>query len=141
MKRLLYIAYYFPPAGGPGVQRSLKFVRYLPDHGWLPTVVTVHPDHAAWPAVDPSMVREIPADVEVHRTRAWDPYAAYAGMRGKRRQDAIGVGFDPAHVTATRHGVAESIVGRMRRHGGSAEVISTPGAGTEVRLRLPLEPT
>jgi signal transduction histidine kinase len=49
-----------------------------------------------------------------------------------------GVGFDPAAVDPERHGVRGSIVGRMRRHGGHAEIISSPGEGTEVRLRLPL---
>jgi len=51
-----------------------------------------------------------------------------------------GVGFDPASVNAGRHGVRGSIVGRMERHGGRAEIISTPGEGTEVRLTLPLTP-
>lgn len=50
-----------------------------------------------------------------------------------------GVGFDPAAVDPSRLGIRESIVGRMERHGGSAEIISAPGRGTEVRLRLPVE--
>ena len=50
-----------------------------------------------------------------------------------------GLGFDPAAVDPSRHGVRESIVGRMDRSGGSAEIISSPGAGTEIRLRLPIE--
>lgn len=49
-----------------------------------------------------------------------------------------GTGFDPTAVSDSRHGIQQSIVGRMERHAGSAEIISTPGAGTEVRLRLPL---
>lgn len=49
-----------------------------------------------------------------------------------------GVGFDQGAVADDRHGVRSSIVGRMERHGGTAEVLSTPGEGTEVRLRLPL---
>lgn len=49
-----------------------------------------------------------------------------------------GVGFDPADVDPSRHGLRGSIIGRMARHGGRAEVLSTPGEGTEVRLRLPL---
>ena len=49
-----------------------------------------------------------------------------------------GAGFDPATVAASRHGIQESIVGRMERHGGTVEIISSPGSGTEVRLRLPL---
>jgi signal transduction histidine kinase len=50
-----------------------------------------------------------------------------------------GKGFDPATVPESRQGLRESIVGRMERHGGSAKIISSPGSGTEVRLRLPLE--
>ena len=50
-----------------------------------------------------------------------------------------GVGFDPGSVAPDRRGIAESIVGRIERVGGSAEIRSTPGDGTEVRLRLPLE--
>jgi signal transduction histidine kinase/phage shock protein PspC (stress-responsive transcriptional regulator) len=49
-----------------------------------------------------------------------------------------GAGFDPATVSPGRHGLDGSVVGRMRRHGGRAEIISSPGEGTEVRLRLPL---
>ncbi len=48
-----------------------------------------------------------------------------------------GVGFDPSGTDSDRHGVRGSIVGRMRRHGGSAEIRSESGAGTEVRLVLP----
>jgi signal transduction histidine kinase len=49
-----------------------------------------------------------------------------------------GAGFDPAGVDPGRHGLRGSIVGRMERHGGQAEIISVPGEGTEVRLRLPV---
>jgi signal transduction histidine kinase len=48
-----------------------------------------------------------------------------------------GAGFDPDAVPSDRQGVRSSIVDRMARHGGSAEIRSTPGTGTEVRLRLP----
>ena len=47
-----------------------------------------------------------------------------------------GPGFDPAQVPADRRGVRESIVGRMRRHGGRATITSAPGSGTEVELLL-----
>ena len=49
-----------------------------------------------------------------------------------------GVGFDPSAVAADRHGLRDSILERMRRHGGSAEVRSTPGSGTEIRLTQPI---
>jgi signal transduction histidine kinase len=52
-----------------------------------------------------------------------------------------GSGFDPASIAQSRQGIRESIVSRMERHGGTAELISAPGKGTEVRLRLPLEGT
>lgn len=48
-----------------------------------------------------------------------------------------GVGFDPEAVDPERHGVKGSVVGRMERHGGQADIISSPGEGTEIRLRLP----
>ena len=50
-----------------------------------------------------------------------------------------GAGFDPAQVASDRHGIRESIVGRMQRHGGAAAIRSEPGEGTEVELTLPLE--
>ena len=51
-----------------------------------------------------------------------------------------GAGFDPEAVAADRRGIADSIIGRMERHGGSAEVNSRPGAGTEIVMRLPRKP-
>lgn len=49
-----------------------------------------------------------------------------------------GAGFDPGAVAADRRGLAESVVGRMERHGGRAEIMSAPGTGTEVRLTMPV---
>jgi len=39
MKKVLIITYYWPPAGGPGVQRVLKFAKYLPEFGWQPIIL------------------------------------------------------------------------------------------------------
>ncbi len=67
-KRLLALAYFFPPLGGGGCQRTLKLVRYLEPHGWNSTVVTTRdPDY--W-ILDPSLCEEIPATTEVIRVRA-----------------------------------------------------------------------
>ena len=93
MKRVLLISYYFPPSGGPGVQRILKFARYLPQCGWLPTVLTVDPNYAAFPSIDDSLLEEVPSDVEVVRTRAWDPFSVYGRIQGKRRDEVIKVGY------------------------------------------------
>ena len=50
-----------------------------------------------------------------------------------------GVGFDRALVPRDRHGIRESIESRLRRHGGSAQIVTAPGAGTEVELTVPAE--
>jgi signal transduction histidine kinase len=52
----------------------------------------------------------------------------------------LGTGFDPDKVAADRRGIADSIIGRMERHGGTAQVNSRPGGGTEVVMRLPRKP-
>jgi glycosyltransferase involved in cell wall biosynthesis len=93
VKRVLFITYYFPPSGGSGVQRGLKMVKYLPDAGWEPLVLTVHPDHAAYPDLDPAMLSDVPKGTLVERTRSWDPYTMYARMMGKKKSDVVGVGF------------------------------------------------
>ena len=93
MKRVLFITYYFPPSGGSGVQRGLKMVKYLPETGWDPLVLTVHPDHAAYPDLDPAMLSDVPKGTLVERTRSWDPYTMYARMMGKKKSDVVGVGF------------------------------------------------
>jgi len=81
MKRVLFISYYFPPAGGSAVQRVLKFVKYLPHFGWQPVVLTARArDYVLW---DDSLCSEIPANVKIVRTPAPDLYRWY----GKMEQD------------------------------------------------------
>lgn len=75
--KVLIITYYWPPSGGAGVQRWLKFTKYLPSSGWFPVVLTVYPEYAAYPFRDPSLFGEIPLDVEVHRTKALNYFAVY----------------------------------------------------------------
>ena len=66
MKKVLVIAYTFPPVGGGRVRRVLKFVKYLGEFGWMPTVLTVK--KPVVPAYDHRLKEEIPADVEIVRT-------------------------------------------------------------------------
>jgi glycosyltransferase involved in cell wall biosynthesis len=75
LRRVLVVAYYFPPSGGPGVQRVLKHVRYLPEFGWEPVVLTVR--DGEFPARDPSLLQELPPNVHVERTPILEPYALY----------------------------------------------------------------
>ena len=71
-RRVLVVAYYFPPMGLSGVQRIAKFVKYLPEHGWQPTVLTVQP--GGYFAYDDALLQEVKAaGVDVVRTSSWDP--------------------------------------------------------------------
>ncbi|MEX0601829.1 MAG: glycosyltransferase, partial [Bacteroidota bacterium] len=70
-RRVLIIAYYFPPMGLSGVQRTLKFAKYLPQFGWKPTVLTVGP--TGYYALDQSLLTEVEeAGIEVIRTTSLD---------------------------------------------------------------------
>jgi glycosyltransferase involved in cell wall biosynthesis len=70
LRKVLVLAYRFPPQGGGGVQRALKFVKYLPSQGWLPVVQTVKNPY--WPLQDQTLLNEIPPSVKVHRTRTFE---------------------------------------------------------------------
>ena len=59
--KVLIITYYWPPAGGRGVQRVLKFVKYLPEFGIQPVVLTV--EDGDYPAMDESLAKEVPDSV------------------------------------------------------------------------------
>ena len=93
MKRALLVTYYFPPAGGVSAQRVLKFAQYLPDFGYLPTVLTVDPRYAAYPALDDTLHDYVPETATVVRTKSWDPFTLYARLQGKSKDDIVGIGF------------------------------------------------
>ncbi|MBD3334673.1 MAG: glycosyltransferase, partial [Candidatus Eisenbacteria bacterium] len=89
-RRVLFIAYYFPPSGGSGVQRPLKFVKYLERFGWEPVVLTVK-ESAAFPARDPALAADIPPSTEIHRTPIWEPHTIFQRLTGSRRGGAVDV--------------------------------------------------
>lgn len=89
MKKALIISYYFPPSGGPGVQRVLKFVKYLPLYGWEPIVLTVK--DGDFPARDESLLKEIPDNIKVYRTHIFEPYNLYRKLTGRSKSSAIDV--------------------------------------------------
>ncbi|MGL6129639.1 glycosyl transferase family 1 [Chryseobacterium artocarpi] len=71
-KKILIITYYWPPAGGPGVQRWLKFAKYLPEFGWKPVIYT--PENPSYPLLDETLMKDVPEDIEIVRTKIWEPY-------------------------------------------------------------------
>ena len=79
--KVLIITYYWPPAGGSGVQRWLKFVKYLPDFGIEPIVFTA--DNVNYPIKDESLHQEIPDNVEVLKLPIWEPNKIIGGSSKK----------------------------------------------------------
>lgn len=70
-KRVLFVSYAFPPTGGVGVHRVVKFVKYLPQFGWDASVLTV--SNPSVPLLDETMSREIPDETIIKRCQTWEP--------------------------------------------------------------------
>ncbi|MCV9926994.1 glycosyltransferase family 4 protein [Flavobacterium sp. LS1R49] len=91
-KKLLIITYYFPPAGGPGVQRWLKFVKYLPEFGVQPIVYV--PENPTYPIVDEGLVNEVSDKVIVIKNKIIEPYQL-ASFFSKNKTKKIASGIIP----------------------------------------------
>ena len=91
MKRVLIITYYWPPTGGSGVQRWVKFAKYLPSEGWQPVIYT--PENPEQLAVDHSLEAEIPSEAEIVKTHITEPYELYKKFlrRSGHSKDAVEV--------------------------------------------------
>ncbi len=85
MKKVLILTYYWPPAGGPGVQRFLKFCKYLSDFSWQAIIIS--PQNGSYPYFDESLEKEIPAHIKVVRTKTFEPFALYNRLRGKKGKE------------------------------------------------------
>ena len=90
-KKVLIISYYWPPAGGPGVQRFLKFSKHLRSFGWEPIIIT--PENGAYPYEDPSLLEDVPADLMVIKTPTLEPFEIYNKLQGKKGKSVpVGMG-------------------------------------------------
>jgi glycosyltransferase involved in cell wall biosynthesis len=83
MNKVLIVSYYWPPSGGAGVQRWLKFSKYLPDFGWEPVILTVDPADATYPATDYSLITDLPSSLKVHTTSATNYFSIYKKDKSK----------------------------------------------------------
>ncbi|MBN2638803.1 MAG: glycosyltransferase family 4 protein [Bacteroidales bacterium] len=90
-KKVLIVTYYWPPSGGGGVQRWLKFVKYLRNFEWEPVVFT--PENPEMPAIDTSMMKDIPEGIQILRNQIWEPYDFYKKFTGKKKNDKIQTAF------------------------------------------------
>ena len=88
MKKVLIITYYWPPAGGPGVQRFLKIAKYVNEFGWEPIILTVR--NGSYQAIDESLVDEIPKGIHVVKTSTLEPFTIYNFLRGKKGKQLEG---------------------------------------------------
>jgi galactitol-specific phosphotransferase system IIB component len=91
-KKVLIITYYWPPAGGPGVQRWLKFVKYLPDFGVQPIVYV--PENPTYPIVDTNLIKEVSDKAIVLKQKIFEPYQL-ASFFSKNKTKKISSGIIP----------------------------------------------
>ncbi len=90
--KLLIITYYWPPAGGPGVQRWLKFVKYLPDFGYQPIVYI--PENPSYPIIDVNLLSEVSNEAIILRNKIVEPYQ-WASFLSKNKTTKISSGIIP----------------------------------------------
>ena len=88
--RVLIVTYYWPPAGGPGVQRWLYFATHMKEFGIEPVIYT--PENPHYPIQDPGLMSLVPSELRIYRRKIWEPYqlAGWLG-RGKTRQISSGI--------------------------------------------------
>jgi len=91
MNRALIISYYWPPSGGAGVQRWLKFVKYLRNFAWEPVLFV--PKNPEYPETDNSLEKDIPDNIEIIRHPIWEPYNLYKKLIGHRKEERINAAF------------------------------------------------
>jgi hypothetical protein len=85
MHKVLIVTYYWPPAGGPGVQRWLYFASYLREFDVKPVIYT--PENPHYPIRDPGLEAQVPAEIRVIKKKIWEPYrlASLLSRKGTRR--------------------------------------------------------
>jgi glycosyltransferase involved in cell wall biosynthesis len=85
--KVLIIAHAFPPTGGPAVQRTSKFAKYLPQAGWLPLILTIDERASRYRRDrDVSLLEEFPSDGRIYRTRSLEPHRVYTRFLNWQRQ-------------------------------------------------------
>ena len=109
LRKVLIITYYWPPSGGAGVQRWLKFSKYLRDFGWEPVIYT--PQNPEAPAVDHSLESDIPAGITIIKRPIIEPYMAYKSFVGMKKGEKVNAGF---LKEKDRPGLAEGIAVWLR---------------------------
>lgn len=84
MKTVLVITYYWPPSGGGGVQRWVKFTKYMAQFNVKPIVLTVNPDYASYAVIDESLCHEVSEDIQVFATKSFEPFNLYKKVTAQK---------------------------------------------------------
>lgn len=103
-KKVLIITYYWPPSGGAGVQRWVKFCKYLPQLDYEPIVLTVK--DGTYPLVDETLVDQIPEELKVYRSKIIEPYSIFGALTGKGKLEVS----KPATAFSTKN---EGLIKRL----------------------------
>ncbi|MDE3057736.1 MAG: glycosyltransferase family 4 protein [Bacteroidota bacterium] len=153
MRKVLVVAYYFPPMGLSGVQRTLKFVKYLPQFEWMPTVLTV--STRGYFAKDETLLKELePLGIEVVRTRSLDVNRIFrkqevVKMPPERLRKILGrfsdAFFIPDNKIGWKHPALKAASVLMRKEKFDAVFVTAPpqtdfliGKALKKKYRLPL---
>ena len=87
MKKVLVISYYWPPAGGVSVLRSLKIVKYLREFGWEPIVYTA--SNAHYPYIDVQNKKDLPQNLTVLKRPIVEPFRLFKIITGRKKTDSL----------------------------------------------------
>ena len=107
-KEVIIVSYYWPPAGGPGVQRWLKFVKYLPSAGIHPTVIV--PKTPAYPVIDTSIQEELPEAVRVIKVPIWEPLQVLKRKKKRDKPDDIAERISQGIINTTDPSLSERLL-------------------------------
>ena len=103
VKKVLIITYYWPPSGGVGVHRCLKFAKYLRDFGWEPVVYTA--SNAQYAVLDHSNEKEVPKNIEVLKQPIWEPYDVFRKVSGRKPTDSA----NPTYVRDKKQSLIDKL--------------------------------
>jgi len=90
-KKVLILTYYWPPGGGAGVQRWLKFTKYMREFNYEPVIYTA--ENPEYPSIDESLLKDVPDNLTVLKTRVWEPYKLYKWFTFQKKGHKINIAF------------------------------------------------
>jgi glycosyltransferase involved in cell wall biosynthesis len=91
LKKVLILTYYWPPCGGAGVQRWLKFTKYMREFKYEPVIYTA--ENPEYPSIDESLERDVPDNLTVLKTRVWEPYKLYKWFTFQKKGHKVNTAF------------------------------------------------